>query len=478
MTLAGKIAGNALAQITGRSISFVLNIVATVALVRYLGVSQFGDYVFITSFVVLFGIVGDFGISKVAVREMAKDRAEAGKVLATSVVLRLALSLLGMALCAVAINLMGYPAGIRNGVYVASVIFLISALQSVNSIFQAFLTMHYDAIIQVTSRAVDTALVLWLVANSGPLIAFLAVPLVSGTVAVVLMLVVIMKQYPLRFAVDFGRFRWMIAEALPIGISFFLVIIYLKTDAILLQRMVGGEAVGTYGAAYKPVEYLLIVVASLFINSVFPVLSRFYGTDVTRFEIVFRRGFEVLMMIIMPLAVVATVFADHLVELVYSNKFAASASPLRILMWAAVFMFASAYLTLALIAMNRQRVSLLNDAVGSVTNVALNLILIPLWSYNGSALAILVTCVIVSAMAHEAIRRRMRLSIDFHATARILLASLLMGAILLIAGQLNWIIVMVGGALSYPALLFALRSFSIADIQALLPRPAALSSGE
>ena len=171
-SVARRIAFNTLAQGIGRLGNLVLNLIAMLALVRYLGAAGYGSYIFIINFTTLFGLIGDFGISQVAVREISRHTEKANSLLTMSTTLRLGLSSLAMLICIVIINSIEASVEERLGVLLASGVFLVQALGSFNSIFQANLAMQYDSLTNFISRAVDTSLILLFIAQGRGLLPF------------------------------------------------------------------------------------------------------------------------------------------------------------------------------------------------------------------------------------------------------------------------------------------------------------------
>src|SRR3972149_9805300 len=88
-----KIAANSFYQLVGKGIGVVSTIVTVALVTRALGVSQFGEYVLITTVPAFLYLVADFGLNAVFLRQIATDNHHVQK-LGSLLVLRLGLSLL------------------------------------------------------------------------------------------------------------------------------------------------------------------------------------------------------------------------------------------------------------------------------------------------------------------------------------------------------------------------------------------------
>ena len=468
VVIARRIGSNILSQGVGRLGNLVLNLIAMLALVRYLGVDKYGSYVFIINFTTLFGLIGDFGISQVAVREISREPDKANTLLTMSAVLRFGLSFLAMLLCMIIINFLEPTQDERLGVLLASGIFLIQALTSFNSIFQVKLAMHYDAMTNFAIRVVDTGLILFFITQGSGLIPFVATPLFSGIFGCLLIAIITARRFKIRLVWDASWIPVLLREAWPIGLASLPVILFFRADSLLLSRLAGNIATGIYAAAQRPVEYLLVIVSPLLINTVYPLLSAYWIADKARFTQLYRRAFDIQMGIIVIAAAVAFVFAENIVELLYTTQFADSALPLRLLFISAIFMFMGAYVARMLIAVNGQRMSLLNESIGAVTNVGLNLWLIPRFGATGSAVAMLVTVMVVSGLHLWAMQRVASVLPRAGMFFRIVLAGIACGCLMWLTGHLNWWLGMACGLLAYPIILIILGVFSVGEVRSLV----------
>ena len=127
----GAVAMSAMAQLIGKAIHLVLNIVASIALIRYLQPDGYGEYVFVFSFAALFGLLSDFGLAKVAVRDMVRDPSSAGVVLGTAMAGRLILAAISFVAAQLALVALGVSADLRIAIAIVSLLFATEAMLSV-----------------------------------------------------------------------------------------------------------------------------------------------------------------------------------------------------------------------------------------------------------------------------------------------------------------------------------------------------------
>jgi O-antigen/teichoic acid export membrane protein len=461
---------SAATAIGSKLIHLALNVIATLAIIRYLGPASFGDYVFIFSVAALFGLLSDFGITKVAVREMARRPDSAPKYLGTSIAARLVLSVVALAAAEIVLAAIGARPAILVGVAIAALLFTAEAALSVTAVFQVRLAMQYEALVILAIQSLDTAAILWLISVDAGLLPILAAPVVSTLLGLVLAWYIARARFGVRVSVDRKIVVSLLREAWPLGVTTLLALLYLKADSVLLGVLATPRDVGLYGAAYRPVEYLFLALGML-INALFPLLSRWHGVDPTLFRTVYRRGNDALVAISLPVAVVVALLADTLVLALYAPDFAPAAAPLRVLTFGLVFMLVGAWQGFTLLAVGRQSVALACNGLGLTANLALNLMLIPSFGYVGASWAALATSVIVAVSTTLAVRAIVGVDVDLARTTRLSLTSAAVGLVLwtLVTASVPWPIAAFAAGTAYPLMLIVFRAASRSELRLLIP---------
>ena len=104
------VAVSAVTQTGAKGLHLVLNVISTLAIIRYLSPSEYGDYVLVLTASMLVGLVADFGLSKLATREISQDLDSESEVLGTILLARLCLALLCIGLLQVVLLAIGVSA--------------------------------------------------------------------------------------------------------------------------------------------------------------------------------------------------------------------------------------------------------------------------------------------------------------------------------------------------------------------------------
>ncbi|MBK7977227.1 MAG: polysaccharide biosynthesis C-terminal domain-containing protein [Deltaproteobacteria bacterium] len=137
-----------------------------------------------------------------------------------------------------------------------------------------------------------------------------------------------------------------------------------------------------------------------------------------------------LLVAVLPIVLVMSLGAHAIVSILYGDAFAATVPVLAILPWALIPYAADTLLGHAMLAADRQRDDVKLVGTGVLTNLAVNLVLIPLWGAKGAAIASLVSGSVLAWLHVRYVRGRLypvRLSAD---TLRAIPAALLTAAFL------------------------------------------------
>jgi O-antigen/teichoic acid export membrane protein len=266
--------------------------------------------------------------------------------------------------------------------------------------------------------------------------------------------------------------RALFALGLPLGIAAVLNNALLRIDTVMLQAIDGSVSVAMYGVAYRFFESFLFVGWGL-PSVVMSRLSRL-GTGEESARLV-RSTAAANLVFYVPLAAGAPFAADELVRALFSERFDPAADAVPWLTAAALF-YALAHLGRhASIALGRGR-AIAWTAGGALTlNVVLNSILIPRYSFEGAAVATLISEVVEAAALGTLLYRSNRSLRAGPVLAVPLVAGAAMVGVLLALGLRGIAAVAVGAPVYVFALIVTGRVMAPHEarmVRSLLRRPA------
>ena len=458
-----RVAKNTGIIIAGDVVFKLISLFVIIYLARYLGTVGFGKYSFVFAYLAFFGILKDLGLQAILVREMSRDASIAPKIIGNAYVIRLILAVFAVVLSIIVISFMSYPKDTTTCIYIAAFTLLfISFSDFYTTIFQANLKMEYNIIAKLSFKVLSATLIFWIIFSHGTLMQIIIALVFSEMIKTLINFSFSRKFVRPHFEIDFGLWKYLLKESIPLALTSVIMIIYHKTDIVMLSIIKGDAPVGIYSAAYKLYEPLLLIPYALMI-SLFPIMSTFYKNSKKKTIKTYELSIKYILLIMLPIVVGTTLIADKIIFLIYGASFAGSTTALQILIWALVFSSMNNVFLNLLIAIGKQKLITISTSLCAVANVTLNFFLIPMLSYNGAAIATIVTNIVffvagfyfVSKYLHALPLRKMLI--------KPVISVLLMGAFVYYFVCVNLFLLVSLAGIVYLIALFALKAISKED---------------
>ncbi|HSX41755.1 MAG TPA: flippase [Candidatus Saccharimonadales bacterium] len=437
-----RIALSSAVQITGKFLAYAVSTVLLIVLSTHLGTSGIGQYTTITTFVSFFVTIADFGLSAVLVREIAQNPDRKETLTAQFMGLRVAYSLLILALAPLASSLIPQYRGlITEGVVIAALAqFILLVNQIFVSVLQTRLRLDKATYADITNRLVT--LVFTVVAASffhtvgGFLIAALWATTIGSLVNTGLCYAWAKKHWRIRLSLAYQEWPAVFLVILPLGIFNTIGQIYFKVDTIILSLLKSSHDVGIYGYAYN-IFAVIFTIPTLFIGVVLPKFSQLWKEDREGLVVFAQKVFSVVSLIIFPLTAIIFVLAPFLTVILARQSPADGiiAGRVLIILCASLIPYAFQDFFQAILFVSNSQVGLIkNLVVASIVNLGLNFLLIPRYGYMAAATVTLISEIIMLYLTVRLSKRVIQLRLRFNNYGAILTATVA-AAVLLKVGM-------------------------------------------
>jgi O-antigen/teichoic acid export membrane protein len=452
------------ADIITRLIRFALVIV----IARALGPAGYGIYAFAFSFAEVYGVLSDFGMSNLIIRDTSRNKKYLGRYVGNILFVETVVSVAAYGFLFVLVGLMNLPQEKAVIVYIAVLAYMLTALaQIVHATFKAHERMEYDAVLNVTQQSVTVVLGI-LVLYLGYGLLALAVAFVVGSV---INLVASLALASIRFARPKFRLQrrllsYLLKQAPSFGLIVLFTLIYYKISTLLLSFIQGDAATGWFNAAYAMAVSLAFLPAA-FMGALFPVMSRLHVSSQDLAKRVYNESFRYMIILGLPLAFGTTVLADKVIDIVYGAQFYNSAAVMRIVIWAVAVLFLNYVLSTTLTSINLQRVVTYATGICVVVNVVLNLLVIPTFSYIGASYVMVATELTTFSICFYYTSKRLCFIRVQRVVLKPLVASFIMAVIAYYLRPINIFIIVGIAVWVYFATLIALRAFTKEDVDVI-----------
>jgi O-antigen/teichoic acid export membrane protein len=394
----GSLGRNAVWTLAGQGLSVILQAAYFILLARLLGSQQYGIFVGAVALVAILSQYSSLGSGMVLVRYVSQDRTKFSEFWGNAILTTLVVG----SLIILALKFLG---GLLIGAQSASVLILVAVgectcaklTECAGQAFQAFEKMQTTAMLTALTSAVRFVTVCFLIltlhhATAGQWAwASLWVSLISVVVAVTTV------SFRLGWP-KFGPKLFFKSAAEGFGFSFAssTTSVYNDLDKTMLSRYGFAAANGAYSVAYRLVDFSCVPMRSLH----FAALPRFFQKGASGVSECMAFARKILKKTF-PFAIFASVmlylFAS-LIPFIVGKSFTESVSALRWLCLLPIFrsLHLSAGDTLTGAGFQRYRTA--SQVVAAGMNFALNLYLIPRFSWRGAAWSSLMTDGLLAAM--------------------------------------------------------------------------------
>lgn len=452
-----RIARNLMVSVFGEGFGALINIYIIVLIARQLGPEIFGEFSFILAFVGLLQLITDMGIANLLIREISLKREDFAKIMGNVRVLAWVLTSVVLVVTAIICLLVLEDKTFGLNLLVMTFAAMVTLhIVTYGALFRAFERMEFTSAFFVIHKIILLSLVYYWI-NSDPSLFRLCTFYLIANCCQFLMLYVssIIVFQRIKWLVDLSFWRYLIVEAVPVGLSMLLRKTTLHVDTILLSVLASPIALGLFSAAYRIIQ-IVEMLPFTFSIPMYPKLTRLANQDRNEFVFFLNQVLKFYILVALPMMAYLFVFADQIVGLMYTEEYRQSAAILQALSIAVFFIFPSSIMVYVYTALNRQRLFTVISAALLLTNATLDFILIPIYGAFGAAMgtiaaeALFIVTSVIFLKQHSIHVKLVRLSykpllsavvaglgvtylLSFDGVVQLIVGSLFFGAVYLLA---------------------------------------------
>ncbi len=397
-----KIIGNTAWLLGDKFLRMGLGLVVGVWVARYLGPEGFGLLNYAIALVALFTTFATLGLNNIIIRDVVRKPHEKDEVMGTAFVLKL-LGGLFISILTVSLIYLFKPDDHQT-------LFLV-AIISIGMIFRAFDVIEFWFQAQVKSKYIIFAktsgylllnivkiIAIYIQAPISVFASILSAEIVLGAVG--LAIVYQWQGYLLNaWSWSFKRAKFLLTESWPLILSGIIIMIYMRTDQIMLGEMIGDSAVGIYSATVRISEMWYLIPNTL-VKSVFPKVVQAKEISQKIYYERLQQLFYSVAALSYSFAIPITFFSTQIMTLIYGDNYAAAGPVFSIHIWSGLFVSLGVARGPWLITEGLTKFSAASTATGAVINVVLNYFLIAKYGIIGAAIATVISQIVASYICH------------------------------------------------------------------------------
>ena len=369
-------------------LSFLINIVVA----RYLTTNDNGIINYAGSWISFYHALAAMGINSIINKFTTDDIDESNSYLTTAIVFRMIAGVVGAGLVVITVLI------INPG---ENIVLYISAIQGLSIAFSAGDTLIYWFRYK---RQANVVAAMRLIAFFIPaIVKVLAIVVIKslylytiGLILETLLFSVLLiyqyrKHYTKKINVSISKLKVILSASYPFIFSAVLATIYAQTDRVMLKNMVDNSSVAYYSVAVT-LAGLMSIVTSAIIEGFRPeIIGSFNSGNQKLYEKRLTQAYAVTFWICIAYGLFISVFAKQIILLLYGEKYLPAVPALSLIVWYTSFSYFGTINNIYMVAENKQKWVQVTTLIGALTNVILNVILIPSIGIVGAAAASLAT---------------------------------------------------------------------------------------
>lgn len=469
-----KMAKNLGYSTIGQIVVWILGFLFVIYLARVLGAAGYGQYSFAMAFTTLFTIFADFGMNQYLIREIARDKSLYGDYVSNIFTIKIILAVITFGLIVLTINLMGYPENVKNLVYIFGIFIILSSyVATMIAIFQSFERMDFASFITIVEKIIIIAIGVIILTYGYGVIGLAYTYILAGIIGMLIGLCLLIVKIDMKLGkIKLSLWKKIFYHSVPFGLNGLFAVFYFQIDSVLLSFLKNDVAVGLYNAAYNPILALGGMSTNIFMPVIYPMMSRYFTSSEDALTKITELSAKYLIILGLPTAIGCFILGDRFITLFYGTQYAGSIIAFQILAFFIPIRLLNSLTGTLLSSINKQTLRMIGVLAGAVFNILINLILIPLYSYIGASIATVLTEVLLYVLFVFFINRyHSRINTEQY-ILKPLIASVVMGIILLYLKGfniithsllINLIILVIIGTTVYFICLICLRTFTDQD---------------
>ncbi len=351
-----SLAGNFSIQAVGRVLAVAIGLVSIGILTRSLGAEGFGAYTTAVTFLQLFGVVVDFGLTLTLIVMISEKNADEERIVGNIFALRMISGAILFAMAPVSILLFPWSTEIKMAVAVGALAYvLMGGATLLVGIFQKHQSMWRAAVAEVINRAILLLFIGAFAYLQFGVVAMVGASIVANLAWLIAMIKLAKPFVGVKFLVEWSVWKKVWSRSWPIAISIFFNLLYLKGDILFLAYFRDQVEVGYYGVAYRVID-VLTALPVMAMGLLLPGLVKQW-TEGKKVE--FRKQvanvFDIFMIAVIPIIVGAQAVSVDLALLIAGSGYEISGRVLQFLIIAVLGVFLGALYGHLIVALNKQK---------------------------------------------------------------------------------------------------------------------------
>ncbi len=462
------VARNFSIQLIGKILAILVGLFSVGILTRSLGTTGFGQYTTAITYLQLFGVLVDFGLTLTLVVMISEEGANAQRLIGNIFGLRIITGAILFSIAPVVVLTLPWSNEIQQAVLVGSLAYvLMGGATLLVGVFQRYQAMWRASLAEIVNRVVLLGCIAAFAYLDLGVVWMVAASLVANAVWLYAMIRFARPFVHIKFLTDLKIWKEVWSRSWPIAVSIFFNLLYLKGDILFLSFYRDQTEVGIYGVTYRILD-MLTALPVMFMGILLPlIVNNWSAGNHKEFRTHVKRTFDVFMIAAVPIVIGTQVVADRLMRLIAGPGYEASGDVLRILIWAVLGVFLGALFGHIVVAINKQKPMVWGYIAVAIVTVVGFFLFIPTYGMWGAAWMTLFSEGLIALITFLVVYRVAKITPNLAVTIKALIASGVMFLVLKFYTSPFVLLDLLIAAVVYLVVMLAIRGIRLDEIKAL-----------
>jgi len=374
----------------------IMSFVLMIFVGRKLGPELLGIYAFSNAIINIFIIICTFGLEPYIQREVSREPEISGRLMAQIFVFKFMLYI-GACIVIGILSVVAIEDELKRSVLwlLTGTLFFKINFMSLCSFFRAHQKAIYEAVVGITLRLVYTSSGIIAMLTGKGLLTLVSLELIASAIGFLIAWGLFIK----KIDTPFHRVRLTTIGKLIKNTREFMVLqlvqrLFLRVDILMLSMMTNDMATGFYSVTVRLTAAFAFIPSS-FTGAFFPSLSRSALVDTDEFVKLFKPYLRFLILIGSGICAVLAGLSSEFIVLIFGEAFYPAGPTLALLAAVLVLDYASWPFSMSIIALDRERQSIMIFFFSAISNIIANIVMIPLWQEQGAAISTIISFIVL-----------------------------------------------------------------------------------
>ena len=369
-----------------------LSLVVGIWVARLLGPETYGELNYVLAIMMIITTISNLGMDSFLIKEILSNEAEKNRILGTAFFMRL----ISIPIVFLFVLCYFFYLDLNAQYYyifaLLSLGLLISPLELIDIDFQSQLQSKQTIIAKNSASIIGVLIKIYFLLNNKSLLWFVAATSFETFLSYAFLLYRYQTLHSIfNWEVNYPLVKKILSIGWPFIISNLAVILYMRVDQIMIGNMVGEKELGIFSSAIRITENFLFIPTAI-ASSFFPTLvNAKKNSTQTKYLYLIQAYLIWTTRLAVIIALSTSMLSKFIIQTLFGIEYLDAYKVLIIHVWSLVPIFLGVASSQYLVIENLQNFNLYKTTIGLISNVLLNIILIPLYGALGAAIATLIS---------------------------------------------------------------------------------------